>query len=159
MRLELTRRGAYAIRAVLALAEMPPDHVLSAARIARQRRIPSRFLPQVMADLVHAGLVEARVGRSGGYRLVRPASSVTLLDVIEAVEGDARRQTCVLRGEPCGSMSEPCDVHAVFAAAQDALIGELAATTFSDIAEGRSRPTLELRPDAMPAPLPGAVPA
>ncbi len=48
--------------------------------------IPGRFLPQVMADLVAAGLVEGRTGRTGGYRLARPAAAISLLDVIAAVE-------------------------------------------------------------------------
>jgi Rrf2 family protein len=136
MKLELTRRGSYAIRAILALSATD-EEVVSSTRIASSMSIPVRFLPQIMADLVRAGFVEARVGRSGGYRLIRSADSITLLDVIEAVEGDARRRTCVLTGVACGNSDTPCDVHEVFAAAQVALIGELASTSFADIVDGR----------------------
>jgi Rrf2 family protein len=134
MRLELTRRGDYGIRAMLALARTPEGQRVSVSTIAADHRIPVRFLPSAMADLVAAGLVEGTTGRTGGYRLARTASTITLLDVIEAVEGDPRRTTCVLRGSPCLA-SGACDVHAVFAAAQEALLERLAATTLAEIIE------------------------
>lgn len=125
MRLELTRRGDYAVRAMLVLGRRSDGSLLSARRIAEEMDIPARFLPQVMGDLVRAGLVEAETGRNGGYRLARPAGEVSLLDVVEAVEGDSRRRTCVLRGGPCG-LDGYCDVHDVFFAAQDAMLRTLA---------------------------------
>jgi Rrf2 family protein len=135
VRIELTRRADYAVRAVVALAAAPPGDRLSVRRIAADRDIPARFLPQVMADLVAAGLVEGRAGRTGGYRLARPAAAITMLDVVEAVEGDSRRRTCVLRSGPCG-IDRTCVVHPVFAAAQDAMIRSLGDATI-----GSLRPT------------------
>ncbi len=132
MRLELTKRADYAIRAVLALAEAGPETRLSVRRIATDRGIPARFLREVMGDLMSAGLVEGAEGRAGGYRLARATSGVTLLEVIEAVEGDSRRRECVLRGGPC-RLNGVCDVHAVFAAAQEAMIRELAAATLDSL--------------------------
>jgi Rrf2 family transcriptional regulator, iron-sulfur cluster assembly transcription factor len=132
MRLELTKRGDYAVRAMLALARAPGAARLSVRRIAEEMQIPVRFLPQVMGDLVAAGLVEATTGRSGGYRLARPADAITLLDVVEAVEGDSRRRTCVLRGGPCG-LDGFCDVHDVFFEAQDAMLATLAAARLADL--------------------------
>ena len=69
MKLELTRRGSYAIRAAVSLARIDDGTLTSSARIAAAMGIPPRFLPQVMGDLVRAGIVEGVVGRSGGYRL------------------------------------------------------------------------------------------
>ncbi|GAC1668947.1 MAG: Rrf2 family transcriptional regulator [Candidatus Limnocylindrales bacterium] len=135
MRLELTKRADYAIRAVIALAAAAPDERLSVRRLAAERSIPVRFLPQVMADLVAAGLVEAAAGRSGGYRLARSADSLSLLDVIEAVEGDSRRRTCVLRGGFC-ALDGVCSVHHVFATAQDELIQRLADATIGGLRHG-----------------------
>jgi len=140
MRLELTKRADYAIRAALALAGAGPDARLSVRRIAAEQAIPPRFLRQVMGDLVAAGLVDGTEGRSGGYRLARSASTVSLLDVIEAVEGDSRRRECVLRGGPC-RLNGVCDVHAVFAAAQDDLLRHLRAATLASVAT--SGPVLE----------------
>jgi Rrf2 family transcriptional regulator, iron-sulfur cluster assembly transcription factor len=130
--MELTKRGDYAVRAMLALARDGEGRRLSVRRIAEEMAVPVRFLPQVMGDLAAAGLVEATTGRSGGYRLTRPPAGITLLDVVEAVEGDSRRRTCVLRGGPCG-LDGYCDVHDVFFAAQDAMLGTLAAATLADL--------------------------
>ena len=132
MRLELTKKGDYAVRAMLALARDPGDRPVSARRIADAMDIPVRFLPQVLGDLSRAGLIVAAPGRAVGYRLTRPAAEVSLLDVIEAVEGDSRRRTCVLRGGPCG-LDGHCDVHAVFFAGQEAMLTELRNATLADL--------------------------
>jgi Rrf2 family protein len=133
MRLELTKRGDYAVRAMLALTRGNGNGLLSARRIADAMAIPVRFLPQVLADLQRSGLVEAAPGRSGGYRLARDPADITLLTVIEAVEGESRRRTCVLRGGPCG-LDGHCDVHDVFFRGQEALLATLAGATLADLA-------------------------
>ena len=132
MRLELTKRADYAIRTVLALARAADDERLSARRVAADQRVPERFLPQVMRDLVRAGLVDGIVGRAGGDRIARPSAEISLLDVVEAVEGDSRRRVCILRGGPC-ALDGVCDVHAVFAAAQDDVLQRLGATTVAAV--------------------------
>jgi Rrf2 family protein len=132
VRLELTKRADYAIRAVVALAAAAPDRRLSVRQMAAEHAIPVRFLPQVMADLVGAGLVEGLTGRVGGYRLTRPAAAISVLEVIEAVEGDSRRRTCVLRGGAC-RVGGACDVHHVFAAAQDGLIRQLGGASIASL--------------------------
>lgn len=137
MRFELTKRADYAVRSVLALARVPDGERRSVRYLADEQHIPARFLPQVMRDLVEAGIVEGTVGRSGGYRLARPASEISLLDVVEAIEGDGRRRDCVLRNAPCG-LDGTCDVHAVFEAAQEDVLRRLHDTSVG--ATVRSRP-------------------
>jgi len=132
MRLELTRRGDYAVRTMLALAAHNGDGWLSVARISATMAIPERFLPRVMTELVRTGLVEGRLGRTGGYRLARPASSITLLDVIHAVEPDDGERTCVLRGGPCGR-DGLCAVHGVFSDARVALLERLSTAHLDDL--------------------------
>jgi Rrf2 family transcriptional regulator, iron-sulfur cluster assembly transcription factor len=131
MRLDLTKRSDYAIRAMLALT-MAPSGLLSSRKIAEEMKIPPRFLPQIMGDLTRAGLVDAHPGRSGGYKLAQTADSVTLLRVIEAIEGDPHRQICVMRGTACGVDGE-CGVHDVFYAAEGALIDKLRSATLQGI--------------------------
>lgn len=143
MRLELTKRGDYAVRAMLALARGSDNGLLSARRIADAMGIPVRFLPQVLADLARAGLVEAMPGRAGGYRLTRPATAISLLEVIEAVEGDSRRQSCVLRGGPCGADGH-CDVHGVFFEGQELLRGYFARSMLADLAGAATEHALAL---------------
>ncbi len=138
MRLELTRRGDYAVRAAVALAGADGNGLLSTRRIATEMQIPPRFLPQVMADLVRAALVVATTGRSGGYRLSRPAVEISLLDVIRAAEHEHGMRTCILRGGPCDPEGR-CDVHDVFSDARDALLRSLAQATLAEVAQSRRR--------------------
>lgn len=132
MRLELTRRADYAVRAMISLARN--GGLYSGSRIAAEMDIPPRFVAQVMGDLVQAGLVSARTGRSGGYRLAHPPSAISILAIVEAVEGDARRRTCVLRSAPC-QRDGVCDVHEIFTAAQDALLNRLAEASLATVIE------------------------
>jgi len=133
MRLDLTKRADYAIRATLALARAGEGRRLSTRQIAESEAIPGQILPRIMIDLTRAGLVTAVFGRTGGYELARPSSAISILDVIAAVEGDPHRRTCVLRGGPC-RVNGVCDVHAVFFAAQEALLGRLGEATLDRIA-------------------------
>jgi Rrf2 family transcriptional regulator, iron-sulfur cluster assembly transcription factor len=133
MRLELTKRADYGVRAMLALTDVPDPGVLSVRRIADAMDIPVAILPRVMGDLARCCLVVPVTGRTGGYRLARPADQINLLEVIEAIEGDSRRQTCVLRGGPCGRDGF-CAVHLVFFAAQEALLARFAAASLATLA-------------------------
>ena len=138
--MDLTHRGSYAIRAVLTLARADKDEVVPARHIAKEMDIPVRFLPQVLGDLNRAGIVEARLGRAGGYRLSKPATEISLLDIIEAAEGDARRQTCVLSGKPCDGL-DPCDVHDMFYEAQEAILQRLDGVSVAEVlADSRTSP-------------------
>lgn len=130
MRLELTKRGAYAVRAMIALSRLEPGALLSSRRIASEMNIPPRFLPQVMGDLTRAGLVEAQAGRAGGYHLAKDPAEITILTVVDAVEPENRRQTCVLRGGHCGP-ENPCEVHVVFFSGEDSLRELLGAATLA----------------------------
>lgn len=134
MRLELTKRGDYAVRAMIALARTG-DGLLSVRAIADEMAIPPRFLPQVMADLVRGDLVESVTGRSGGYRLSAAAADISLLRIVEAAEGTSRRETCVLRGGPCGRDGR-CSVHEAFRAAEEAMIGALDSVSLADASDG-----------------------
>lgn len=132
MRLALTREGDYAVRAMLALAAHGTSEPLSSRRIAREWRIPQRFLIQVLGRLSDRGLVTAALGRNGGYRLSRPAARISLLDVVTAIEEEPVDRRCVLRGGPClpdGS----CLVHEAFTAARDRFLGELATRSLDTV--------------------------
>ncbi len=147
MRLELTSRSSYAIRAVLAIARAERDGPPGAAlpmpmsRIAAEMSIPRRFLPQVMGDLVRAGIVAAQVGRGGGYVLVRSPAALSILEIIEASEGDTRRSRCVLRGVACDA-DRTCVVHVVVDEAQRALRDRLSEATLADVLGGYERPAI-----------------
>jgi Rrf2 family protein len=137
MRLQLTRRGDYAIRAMLLLAR-EPDSVLTGAEIARRTEIPERLVSQVMGQLTRADLVHARIGRRGGYWLGPDAAQTPILAIVEAVEGDSRAQRCVLSGTQCNAANR-CQVHDIFASAQDALRSRLAGATLASAMRGSKR--------------------
>jgi Rrf2 family protein len=101
--------------------------------IAQSMAIPESYLPQILAELVSAGLVTSMAGRDGGYALSVPASRVHLLEVIEAMEGPVELATCVITGGPCHWDNE-CAVHRFWSAAQESFRGQLRATSFADIA-------------------------
>jgi Rrf2 family protein len=140
MRLQLTRRTDYAIRACLHLtsAEACP---VSGRRIAEQAAIPGSFLPQVMADLGRAGIVAATNGKHGGYCLRRDPAALSLLEVVEAVEGTDRRRGCALRDSPCED-DPGCALHHVWARAQTAFVDVLAGASIGEMAT-RQRAVLE----------------
>jgi len=77
----------YALRAAVELAAAPDDKPVKGERIARAQEIPLRFLENILMQLRHDGLVDSRRGADGGYRLARPATEVTLADVIRAIDG------------------------------------------------------------------------
>jgi Rrf2 family transcriptional regulator, iron-sulfur cluster assembly transcription factor len=132
MELSLGRRADYAIRATLDLARHPGERRKS-RQIGETMSVPASYLPQILAELVRAGLVTSVAGPQGGYELARPVAEISLLDVVRATEGDVASTQCVLRGGPC-RWEGVCAVHVPWSRAQQALIDQLAATSFREVA-------------------------
>jgi len=137
MRLELTLRGDYAVRAMLAIARRDGVAPVPARAIAAEMDIPVGFLAHVLGDLGRAGLVTGTTGRGGGYRLARPAAEIDLLQVVDAIEGDGMTGRCVLRGGAC-RLDGVCAVHASFMAATEAMRRELRSTSLATVAKRSS---------------------
>ncbi len=133
MEIALERRGDYSVRAVIDLARHYGQGRRKAREIARVMDIPARYLPQLLAPLVHRGLLVATAGPDGGYALALDPASITVLEVIEAAEGPVESPRCVLRGGPC-DWDETCPLHETWSRARDALAGELDRTTFAELA-------------------------
>lgn len=83
------------------------------------------YLPQIMSPLVKMGWVDSKRGPTGGYVLATDPMTISVLDLIEAVEGETDTDTCVLRGGPCGGLDQ-CAIHEPWKAARTALLKELA---------------------------------
>jgi Rrf2 family protein len=150
MQASLGRKGDYSVRAVLDLARHHGDR-RKAREIADEMDIPLRYLTQILANLVQHGLLDAVAGPNGGYTLARPPEKITLLEVVEVAEGPIVLEQCVLRGGPC-SWEDSCPVHIPWAHAQSALAGQLAATSFADLA--RSAEELDFGIQRLPADAP-----
>ncbi len=132
MELSLGRRADYALRAALDLARHA-DGRRKSREIGDEMDVPMTYLPQIMAELVRSGLVDSVAGPHGGYVLARPATAMSLLEVIEAVEGDPVSTECVLRGGPC-RWDGICAIHVPWSRAQQAMLEQLGATSLADVA-------------------------
>ena len=129
MQISLGRKGDYAVRATLALA-LHREGRVKARELATETGVPEKYLPQVLATLIRAGLVGSVAGPDGGYYLERPPEEISLRHVMEAAEGPIRSERCVLRGGDCDGT---CILHDTWQDAQSALITRLDATTFADL--------------------------
>lgn len=85
----------YALRAVVVLARAP-ERAYSADQVAESTRVPRRYVHKVLQALVRGGLVRSQPGPGGGYALVRPPKTLTILDVVNAVEPIPRIRGCPL---------------------------------------------------------------
>ncbi len=85
--MKLSRTVAYAVRATLQLAENPSESPVPCSKLASEGNMPERFLLQILRNLVTHGILRSTRGVDGGYTLTRPPEDISLLDVIEAIEG------------------------------------------------------------------------
>ena len=128
MRLEITRKANLAIT-VLGTLDQAGTRV-SGRDLAEQVGTTTAFLAQVVTPLVQEGWITSQPGRAGGYEFTADSDAVSVLDVIEAVEGPTDAAECVMRTGAC-SASDPCATHEAWSRARDALLAELAGTPVS----------------------------
>lgn len=133
MKIVPTRRTDYGIRALIYLASHQ-DERSKAAAIAEAMDIPAKFLHQVLQELQRGQLVVSRPGRSGGYSLTRDPADISVLDIVEALEGPIRATECALRGGPC-HWEDVCALHWVWSSAQQALADQLGSATLAKLAD------------------------
>jgi Rrf2 family protein len=143
----------WGVHACTLLAGLPPQGALTAAKLAEYHGVPAAYLAKHLQALARADVLETVKGPRGGYRLARPASTITVLDVVEAVDGadPAFRCTEIRRRGPAAlparEYARPCGIHAAFARADDAWRDELRTTTIADLLLGVlrdvPRPALE----------------
>jgi Rrf2 family protein len=85
--MKLSRTVSYAVRATLQLAQSDPDTPVPCSKLASEGGMPERFLLQILRILVTHGILRSTRGVEGGYALTKPADQISLLDVIEAIDG------------------------------------------------------------------------
>jgi len=110
--MRLNQATDYAMRAVLYLSGLPYGQVVEAKLIAEEEKIPMRFLLKILRLLTKEEIVESHRGVNGGYALARHPSKITMLDVVEAIEGPITVNRCLYAPEECNkNFSKHCPVH------------------------------------------------
>ncbi|MGH9049933.1 MAG: RrF2 family transcriptional regulator [Acidimicrobiia bacterium] len=135
------------------LSFVPEGHALPAARLAEYHGVPGAYLAKNLQALSRAGIVETVPGARGGYRLARPPAAISMLAVVEALDGDESAFRCTeirRRGPtavPAREYRAPCAIHAVMDRADAAWRAELAAVSIADVVTmlGQSAPSRALR--------------
>lgn len=132
--LEITRQADYALRAATEIARTPDGERVSTAAIAARQKIPLPFLAKIVSQLVVRGILEATRGASGGVRLARPAASISMREVIEAIDGPIMINMCARDSSAC-EMSFSCALCEVFAETQHELVSKLESISLAKLAE------------------------
>ena len=137
--MRLSEGVEWAIHSATLLAVVPPDRTLSAARLAEYHGVAAPYLAKHLQALVRGGVLESVPGPRGGFRLARPAGEISVLDVVEAIDGDEPSFTCTeirRRGPtrlPAREYRVPCSIHVVMDRADAAWRAELAAVSIADL--------------------------
>ena len=146
--LRVTRLTDYATLVLATLAQAP-GRVLPAAEIAERARLEATTVAKVLRPLAQAGLVEAFSGAAGGYRLARPAPAITLVAIVEAIEGPIGMTEC--SGEHSTCEHEPhCGLLPHWRRVNDVIADAHGAVTLADmLPAGATRAIpLQLAPEA-----------
>lgn len=134
MLFEITRRADYATRMMLELGEQPEDTWLQTEQIVRNTSVPKAFLHKITADLVKANLVKTHPGPTGGLALARPANTINLLQILEAIEGPICINMCQLRPREC-PRDLICPAHAFWGRLQGMIVQQLQSAMLDQLAE------------------------
>jgi Rrf2 family protein len=102
--------------------------------ISERQKIPASFLSKIFQNLSRAGIVSSSRGTGGGFMLVKDPAEITLLDVVEAIEGQIALNMCLSNGQVC-DQRPTCAVHSVWREAQDHLLDLLRNKTFAELAQ------------------------
>jgi Rrf2 family protein len=132
--LEITRQADYALRATMEVARMDFGERAPTATIAERQNIPLPFLAKIVSQLVVRGILEATRGASGGVSLARPAKTITMLEVVEAIDGPITINRCTRDPAVC-ELSVSCPLCEIFTEAQQALVTKLEGTTLHQLVE------------------------
>ena len=133
--MELTTKGRYAVMALADLAGHTDDGAIALSVVAERQSLPLAYLEQLFVPLRRAGLVESARGRSGGYRLAKPAAQVSVAAIMAAVEEDTRFTRCS-HNDPRCSAATPCVTHGLWNALSETTGEFLSSVSLADVIMG-----------------------
>ncbi|TET37099.1 MAG: Rrf2 family transcriptional regulator [Anaerolineales bacterium] len=130
--MQITRQADYAVRAVLYLSGLDNGRRAPTSEIALKQHIPPSFLAKIVSQLSIAGIVQTSRGARGGVSLARAADEISLLEVVEAIDGPIMLNECVFDANAC-VFGNNCPVQDVWCNAQANLVKTLSGTTFATL--------------------------
>ena len=132
--MQITKQADYAIRAILFLSQMEPNQRAATSHIAAEKHIPPSFLAKIISQLSIAGLIHTSRGARGGVTLARPAEEISVLEVVEAIDGPIALNQCTFSTVESCPFGEDCPVRELWIDAQNTLVNRLATTSFAQFA-------------------------
>lgn len=131
--MRITRQADYAVRVVLYHSGRPLNSVVTVDEVSRIKRIPRSFAAKIYQRLCKAGITKSLRGASGGYVLAQRPEDISLLEVVEAIDGDLDINLCVVDQQVC-SMSDTCAVHPVWVDIRKDIVRKMEEIQFSYLA-------------------------
>ena len=130
--MQITKQADYALRAMTYLAKTEENQRSSTSQIAREQHIPSSFLAKIISQLSIAGLISTSRGAKGGVKLARKPEEITVLEVVEAIDGPIVINDCTISLSAC-PFGEDCALQPIWCEVQSHLVEKLRSTTFASI--------------------------
>lgn len=141
--LRLSKKTDYGLLALNYLASEAPAGVASARVIAEKYEIPVELLAKVLQQMARVGLVAAQKGAHGGYKLGRAASTISLADIVEAIDGPLAITACGRNDDPCDQYGS-CTVRDPLSRVKDKILTVLQTTTLAEMGERELSVTVPL---------------
>lgn len=130
--MQITRQADYALRAVRFLSRLSPSEKASTSAIAKGENIPPSFLAKIISQLSIAGILHTTRGAQGGVYLSRPREEISVLDVVEAIDGPILFNECTANPKIC-EFSSSCYLHNLWCESRNELMNKLKQTTFAHL--------------------------
>ncbi|MBC8332920.1 MAG: Rrf2 family transcriptional regulator [Anaerolineae bacterium] len=137
--MQITRQADYAVRAVYYLTTLGPGKRAATSKIAEKQHIPASFLAKIVSQLSVAGLLHTSRGARGGVSLARDPQEISLLDIVEAIDGPILLNECVGDEGVC-TFDETCPMRPIWCEAQKNLIDRLSTTHFATFSPKEEAP-------------------
>jgi Rrf2 family protein len=128
--MQITRQADYALRAMIYLSRLEENEKTATSLVAKDQEIPPSFLAKIISQLSIAGLIHTSRGARGGVSLAKPADEISVLDVIEGIDGPIFLNECTGNSTSC-SFLDSCPLRDVWREAQTDLVDKLSSATFS----------------------------
>lgn len=129
-----SRSAEYAIRALVHLATLSPGEYAMARNIAAEAGIPPHFLAKLLQEMARDGFLKSSKGPRGGFRLNQPPEGISMLRIVEAIDGAGRYDRCI-GGSPECNDRVACGMHDSWKALRSRIIDYLGGTSIADLAK------------------------